>query len=97
MDRGDRQMPALKMDGTVRKARKPKRTTKELPFWIEVQFSRAYQEGLAYFEGRKPAQPVYSTSPADVAGFAAGRVGMDSKQAFKALQEFAALHGFHRD
>lgn len=90
-------MPALKMDGTVRKARTPKRATKELPFFVEVAFSRAYQEGLAYFHGSKPSNPVHSTSPADVAGFAAGRAGMDQEQAFRALQAFAEAHGFHRD
>ena len=90
-------MTAMKMDGTVRKPRAPKRTTKELPFWIELQFVRAYKEGLAHFEGKKPKELVLSTAPSDAAGFAAGRAGLDSKQAFQALQRFAAIHGFHRD
>lgn len=90
-------MPALKMNGTVRKLRAPKRMTKELPFFVEIAFSRAYQEGFAYFEGRKPEHPVRETSPAIAAGFAAGRAGLDKAQAFKALQEFAAANGFHRD
>lgn len=90
-------MVALKMDGTVRKKRQPKRATRELPFWMEMAFSRGYQIGRAYFEGRKPDQLLLDTSPMGEAGFASGRRGDDEKQAFKALQDFIAPHGFHRD
>ena len=45
-------MAALKMDGTVRKARAPKRSTKELPFWVEIAFVRAYQSGIAVSQGK---------------------------------------------
>lgn len=89
-------MVARKMDGTVRKARQPKRATKELPFWIEMAFFRGYKEGLAVHEGRK-ADHTFSTSPADTAGYAAGRAGLSAQEAFKALQAFAAQHGFHLD
>ena len=89
-------MAARKMDGTVRKPRQPKRSTKELPFWMEMQFVRAYKAGLARFNGQK-SEPILETSPTDVAGYAAGRAGLDEKQAFVGPQEFAAAHGFHRD
>lgn len=92
-------MVALKMDGTVRKARAPKRATKELPFWVEIAFVRAYQSGLAVFQG-KPSNILsfdQMTPWYEVAGYNAGRAGMDSKQALAALQAACAPFGFHRD
>lgn len=92
-------MPALKMDGTVRKARKPKRSTQELPFWCEIAFVRAYQDGLAASRGEKVATLSYDqlTPWYTLAGYAIGRQGADKKQAFSALQAACADHGFHRD
>lgn len=92
-------MPALKMDGTVRQKRKVKRATDELPFWCEVAFSRAYQDGLAVAGGKSAGTISYDalTPWFTLAGYKAGRAGLDSKQAFMALQTACAEHGFHRD
>lgn len=92
-------MPALKMDGTVRKPRAPKRATQELPFWCELAFVRAYQDGSAVAQG-KPSSSIsfdQMTPWYTVAGYNAGRAGMDQKQAFVVLQTACAAHGFHRD
>ena len=90
---------ALKMDGTTRKARKAKRATSELPFWCELAFVRAYQDGQAAAAGRAVRTLSYdSLTPwYTVAGYNAGRAGMDQKQAFIALQTACAANGFHRD
>ena len=92
-------MVALKMDGTVRKKRQPKRATHELPFWCELAFVRAYQDGIAFLQG-KPSNSIsfdQMTPWYTVAGYNAGRAGLDQKQAFTALQSACAAHGFHRD
>ena len=89
-------MAVMKMDGTARTKRQLKRKTKELPFWIELAFVRGYQQGLARFNGVKAGED-YSDSPTTQAGYAVGRRGADKVEAFKELQAFAALHGFHRD
>lgn len=92
-------MVALKMDGTVRKRRAPKRATQELPFWCEIAFVRAYQNGTAVSQGKPSGTLSFDqmTPWYEVAGYNAGRAGMDKKQAFVALQNACAAHGFHRD
>lgn len=92
-------MAALKMDGTVRKRRAPKRTTEEFPFWCELAFVRQYQIGLGVSQGKPSNQLSFNqmTPWYEVAGYNAGRQGMDQKQAFVALQAACAAHGFHRD
>jgi hypothetical protein len=87
------------MDGTTRKARKPKRLTEELPFWCELAFSRAYSEGLTVANGGKCEGLSFTSMTPwfEVAGYNAGRAKLDRKQAFAALQDACAKHGFHRD
>jgi len=92
-------MVALRMDGTVRKRRAPKRATQELPFWCELAFVRAYQAGIAASQGKPSNMLSFDqlTPWYTIAGYNAGRAGMDQKQAFVALQAACATHGFHRD
>jgi hypothetical protein len=84
-------MVALKMDGTVRKARAPKRSTKELPFFVELMFVDGFKEAVAGKSSREPENKAYA------AGYEAGTASACSKAAFLKLQSFAAANGYHRD
>jgi hypothetical protein len=94
-------MVALRMDGTVRpkRAKKVKRATAELPFWVELAFVNAYKDGLSVSQGKRSTRLSFDamTPWYEIAGYEAGRLGMDNKQAFVALQDVSAKHGFHRD
>jgi hypothetical protein len=81
----------LRMDGTPRPRRQPKRATKELPFPAEMCFVDGFKAGCAGNQNASPHNPAYT------AGYSAGLASPCQRAAFRALQVFAAKHGYHRD
>lgn len=90
-------MPVLKMDGTVRKKRAPKRTTEALPHWCDAAFVQGYHEGVAAKSGKPIGMSYDAMTPwVRLAGYKSGIDGFDKKQAEAALDEACAQRGFHR-